>query len=163
MAQWEERDTLINVVELVAVVASLSHLAPVLRGKLVIIFVDTESVEGTLILGSSHMEDIADLVTLFWELVVVNDIGVYVARMPTDSNPSDGPSRNESEDLEAHGAVGEDARVNPFILDRTSWAAELQSKTKAAHSKRSRDGGSPSAAANGIKTGLEAGTLRKNA
>ena len=113
MAQWEERDTLINVVELVAVVASPSHLAPVLRGKPAIIPVDTESVEGTLILGSSHMEDIADLVTLFWELVLVNDVGVHVARMPTDSNPSGGPSRNESEDLEAHGAAGED-RHEPF-------------------------------------------------
>ena len=87
MAQWEERATQINMVELVA---------PVLRGKLVITFVDSESVEGAMILGSSHKEGIKNLVTFFWELVLVNDIGVHVARLPTDSNLSDGPASSKT-------------------------------------------------------------------
>ena len=60
---------------------------------------------GALIKGYSSREDLCSLVGLFWELCEAGSIGMYIDRVPTDSNPSDGPSRGDCAELVRLGAA----------------------------------------------------------
>ena len=130
MRQWEPRETQINMVEMLGAVAAVMHLAPQLRGLKVTLFVDSESVEGALIRGASKEEDQADLIMLFWETILDFDLSLYVARVPTDSNPSDGPSRGDNTELFARGAQWRDTVFSGFITDRSSWVRELERRAQ---------------------------------
>ena len=91
-------------IELLAVVAALDHWAPYLRGKYIIL-VDNEPVEAALVKGYSTREDTCGSVAIFWDLSHNFDIAVYISDVPTDSNPSDGPSRGAFWELEKRGGL----------------------------------------------------------
>ena len=59
------------------------------------LFVDSEPVEGALIKGYSARWDLCELCGVFWLRAQELDALIYVDRVPTDSNPSDGLSRND--------------------------------------------------------------------
>ena len=44
--------------------------------------------------GYSAKEDLCELVGVFWKLALDLQVNLYIDRVPTDSNPSDPPSRN---------------------------------------------------------------------
>ena len=79
----------------------------------ILLFVDSESVQGALVKGYSSKEDMCLLVGLFWRICAEASIGVYIDRVPTDANPSDGASRGDCSELERCGAV----RVNACPSD----------------------------------------------
>ena len=64
-----------------------------LRGKKVILFVDSECVEGALVKGYSAKEDLCWLNAVFWQQALDMDALFYIDRVSTDANISDGPSR----------------------------------------------------------------------
>ena len=82
-------------VELVAAVLALTSFGPSLRGKHVLLLIDSEAVEGALIKGYSGTEDVCELVGLFWDLAAALKCQIYIDRVPTDANPADYPSRND--------------------------------------------------------------------
>ena len=86
MVAWEIRDTQISMSELMAPVIAFDALATRLRGRTVLLLIDSEPVQAALIkLFSSH-EDHCDLVSVFWDICVEHDISVYICRVPTDAN-----------------------------------------------------------------------------
>ena len=76
-------------IELIASVVAVEHMAKAMAGKTALLFVDSEDQE--------------DLVSIFWDLILEADIGMYISRVPTDSNSSDGPSRGDLSELSRRG------------------------------------------------------------
>ena len=57
--------------------------------------IDSETALDALAKGYSRVADVAQIVTVFWELVSRHQIQVFLDRVPTDSNISDGVSRSD--------------------------------------------------------------------
>ncbi len=95
MERWFKRETQINQVELLALVAAMEAYGPELEGKRVIALVDSEGALGAAIKGYSVHRDVSDLVTILWESVSRWGIILYLDRISTDANISDGPSRDD--------------------------------------------------------------------
>ena len=93
MQRWFPRKTQICMIELLAAVMAVQTFREEIRGKLVLLFIDSEPVEAALIKGYSAKEDVCELVGIFWELVLELRCSVYIDRVPTDSNPADNPSK----------------------------------------------------------------------
>ena len=93
--RWFPRKTQICMIELLAAVVAVQTFREEIRGKLVLLFIDSEPVEAALIKGYSAKEDVCELVGLFWDLVLELRCSVYIDRVPTDSNPADNPSRGD--------------------------------------------------------------------
>ena len=55
--------------------------------------VDSDLVRRAAIKGHSAFEDICSGITSFWEIIRGAGASVYLDRIPTDGNLSDGPSR----------------------------------------------------------------------
>ena len=93
--RWFPRKTQICMIELLAAVVAVQTFREEIRGKLVLLFIDSEPVEAALIKGYSAKDDVCELVGLFWDLVLELRCSVYIDRVPTDSNPADNPSRGD--------------------------------------------------------------------
>ena len=68
------------------------------------------------------------MVSIFWDLILEADIGMYIFRVPTDSNPSDGLSRGECSELSRRGASWVQPKVPEYILDPEVWRRRLQDR-----------------------------------
>ena len=95
--RWLPRKNPIMLVEIMAVVHALASVGHLLNRSQVLIFVDSESAEAALVKGGSSKEDICELTLVFWRLIQHFEILVYIDRVPTDSNISDGVSRGSRE------------------------------------------------------------------
>ena len=103
-------------IELLGALAAIDHLALRLRGRRAILLVDSELVESALIIGGSNKEDMNELVTIFWDVVLRNDTCLFITRVPTDSNPADGPSRGFFTELELRGGKWETMSPSDKVL-----------------------------------------------
>ena len=90
---WIPRKTQISMIEMFAPVCVLENFKELLKGKRAILFVDSEAVEGALIKGYSARWDLCELTGAFWHTALEMDSIIYIDRVPTDANPSDGLSR----------------------------------------------------------------------
>ena len=97
MAGWIPRETQISMVEMFAPVLAVAAYGQQLAGRSLIVMVDSESVEGALVKGYSSKADLCELTGVFWDLCDQLHIAVYIDRVPTDANISDGPSRDDAE------------------------------------------------------------------
>ena len=95
MDRWLPRKNQISMVEMFGAVLAVFTFKACLRGKRVILFVDSEAVEGALVKGYSCKEDICELTGIFWELVAEYEMVVYIDRVSTDANIADKPSRGD--------------------------------------------------------------------
>ena len=82
-------------VELVAIVLVLEMFKHYMQDATVLLLVDAEAVEGALVKGYSARSDVSLLVGKFWVIVQVLNAAIYIDRVPTDANCSDGPSRDK--------------------------------------------------------------------
>ena len=80
--------------------------------------IDSESALGSLVKGYSALEDICDLVGVFWQSVDESRTLVYLDRIPTDSNPADAPSRNRMSTAIELGWVITEAVMPERIFER---------------------------------------------
>ena len=90
-----------------------------MRRRKVLMFVDSESAEGALVKGGSSKDDVSSLVMIFWRLVQEFEIIVYIDRVPTDSNISDGVSRNCLKLAKRLGWV--EVEIPEFITWASGW------------------------------------------
>ena len=100
---WLPRENQIALIEIFAAVLVLSHFVPELAGKRVLGLIDSESALDALVKGQSNFSDVVKLVKQFWDLVAEYQIDVYLDRVSTDANPSDGMSRDGKAEAEAMG------------------------------------------------------------
>jgi hypothetical protein len=64
--EWIPRKTQIVLIECLAAVTALITFADFLRGKLLLLMVDSEAVEGALVKGYSGRADLCRLTGVFW-------------------------------------------------------------------------------------------------
>ena len=100
---WLQRKTQIVPVEMIAPILALQTFRERVVGADVIILIDSEAVEASLIKGYSSKEDLCSLISVFWDLVFDLRARVFIDRVATDSNPADWPSRADLATGEAAG------------------------------------------------------------
>ena len=88
-----------------------------LRGKKVILFVDSECVEGALVKGYSAKEDLCWLNAVFWQQALDMDALIYIDRVSTDANISDGPSRGRDREVKEGGWKHREAEVPTVVKE----------------------------------------------
>ena len=101
VAHWLPRKTQIVPVEMLATV--IGTFKDHLRGKDVLLLIDSEAVEASLVKGYSSKQDLCRIVEIFWDLALTFRINFFIDRVSTDSNPADWPSRNQLSIGEAAG------------------------------------------------------------
>ena len=89
----QPRQTQINGYEILAAVwgAHIAHRH--FPSRPMRLFIDNSAAENILRSGSSRSTDLSRLAGGFWIWTAVNDIVTYIHRVPSKSNPADGPSR----------------------------------------------------------------------
>ena len=93
MKDWIPSSTQIMMIEMLAPVVAIYSFQNFLKERLVLLFVDSEAVEGALVKGYSSKEDLSWLTAVFWEQALRLKASFYIDRVATDANPGDGPSR----------------------------------------------------------------------
>ena len=84
----------IAMVEMFAVVVALETFGLTIRNSWILMFVDSEPVQGALVKGYSAKEDMCELTGVFWKLALELKVNTYIDRVSTDANPADPPSRD---------------------------------------------------------------------
>ena len=95
-ADWQERGTrrqLVGQAEILPVVLSQELWRLHLCDRRVIVFIDNDAARHAVIRGASPSGPSAVLVSLFWANEALLGSFCWVERVPTQSNPADGPSR----------------------------------------------------------------------
>jgi len=119
MDRWLPRSNQIALVEIFAAVMTISHFGPELQGKRVIGLIDSECALDALIKGNSKFEDVIGLIRVFWELIAEFQIEIYLDRVSTGANPSDGMSRDGEQEARDIGWLIEEAKF-PEVIYRSS-------------------------------------------
>ena len=101
--------------QLFAAVLAIHHWGAELAGKRVSMFIDSECVLDALVKGQSQQEDMLVLLKVFWDIVAEHQINLYLDKVSTDSNPSDGMSRDGEQQAEDMGWDIEDATFPSII------------------------------------------------
>ena len=103
--KWKSRSTQIVLVELIAPLIALYTWRPFLMGRTVLLFNDSTTAENILIKGYSNAAaDANAVVHEFWRGTCELQSCLYIDRVPTDGNPSDGCSRGKAcEDAMLYG------------------------------------------------------------
>ena len=93
---WQERDTQIILVELIAPLLASYTWRMFLKGRSTILFNDSTTAESILIKGYSNQALDANKITAeYHDDSCEQETCVYIERCPTDCNPSDGCSRGK--------------------------------------------------------------------
>ena len=98
IADWQKiggKQKVIHQAELLPALLSLCTWAARMRGRRIILFVDNDGARGSLIKGSSTSLPSAQIVGQFWSEAAASEMYIWVDRVPSASNPADGPSRHE--------------------------------------------------------------------
>ncbi len=90
--------------EIAPVLASLVHWKDRLRGRRILVFLDNDSSRISLVKGYSESPPSAHLIEEIGAAETELDAHLWFARVPTASNPADGPSRLNFEEAANLGA-----------------------------------------------------------
>ena len=100
ISQWLPRKSQIAMIEMFAVVVALETFQDLITDSWIpswiLLFVDSEPVQGALVKGYSAKEDMCELTSVFWKLALAIRVQSYIDRVSTDANPADPPSRNKT-------------------------------------------------------------------
>ena len=124
VCSWLPTQNAITLIEILAAIATIAHHGPELVGKRVMMLIDSEAALDALIKCYSRVEDVALIVIAFWEIVASHQVNVFLDRVPTDSNISDGMSRSRLEELEELSW----RRVHPDLQSVVGCNAEIRKK-----------------------------------
>ena len=115
MRDYKEHGTrrqLVGQAELLPIVLAQELWAQWLRGRRALLFVDNDAARHAIIRGASPSGPSAVLVEHFGDAEAELDSFSWIERVPSPSNPADGPSRLRFGDLALRGArVREAAEV----------------------------------------------------
>ena len=94
VSAWVQRRTQIYLAETYAVLAALYDHRHDLEGRGVLVFVDNEAAASSIIRGAPRMEDVGTMVHLIHILAHSYGMRLWVEWIDSESNPSDGLSRD---------------------------------------------------------------------
>ena len=97
---WQSKTRkVIATLELFAAVHAVEILSPMFQGWRFFLYVDNEAARACLISLYSRVTMHNVMLKQISEIVAVNSLFIWVARVPSASNPADKPSRNDTTDL----------------------------------------------------------------
>ena len=85
--KWLPRKSQIAMVEMFAVIVALQHFEYLISSSWILIFVDSEPVQGALVKGYSSKEDMCELTGVFWQLALRIRTYAYIDRVSTPCRP----------------------------------------------------------------------------
>ena len=114
--------TVIQELEMMAVLAALKSWKAVIRASRVILFTDSEAVRGAFLKSWSANEDSDKIVSAIFQVESDFDVPVWIERVPSQSNPSDILSR----EVVAEFRGAERAEVDPEEMGSllTEWSSK---------------------------------------
>ena len=115
---WLPKKSHMGQLELLAAVLALDTWQRRLAEASVLLFIDNDSAAANLVKGYSAKSDSAAIVGQFWLLAAHLQLSVYIDRVESKSNPSDGPSRLDFQFMHEMGASWTDPSTGQ--LDRPS-------------------------------------------
>ena len=106
------RRQLVGQAEILPVILAQELWGCFLKERRVIVFVDNDAARHAIIRGASPSDPSAILVSMFWANETSLGSFSWVERVPTQSNPADGPSRLRFDEAKQLGArIHEEAEV----------------------------------------------------
>lgn len=102
--RWVPKETYMGQLEIVAGPVALYTWANILRDTKCLHFVDNDSASASLVKGYSPRSDSCALVGIYWLQASVVPVDLYIDRVESKSNLSDGPSRFDCGLLERLGS-----------------------------------------------------------
>jgi hypothetical protein len=117
IVEWLPRTTQVVMIEMLAPVVSNFVWKDALIGKRVLLFVDSEAVEGALVKGYSARDDMCWLTSVFWEQALELRALFYIDRVSTDANVADGPSRGRRRETDIAGWESVEASF-PLVVEK---------------------------------------------
>ena len=105
LRRWlpEGSSSVINEAEALAALVWLQTFGRHLQGTDVLLFLDSEAAEGSLLSGYSKNRNLTAISGAFWTLSASRQIRVWIGRVSSRLNPSDGVSRRDRTWVEAQG------------------------------------------------------------
>ena len=92
-ARMKERKMQIEVYEAAAAVVAVHTFAPYIAASDVFFFVDNTGAQAALTHGVGGADDVNAIASAFWTQAAAEDLGIWVERVDSESNPADLPSR----------------------------------------------------------------------
>ena len=95
VSKWFPRQTYMRQLELLAAPLAICTWASMLKENQILHFIDNDSAASNLVKGYSPLTDSAAIVGDYWLLAAQHKLSIYIDRVGSKANISDGPSRND--------------------------------------------------------------------
>ena len=122
--KWIPKKNHMSQLEILAAPLALQTWRDKLLRRDVILFIDNEGACSNLVKGYSPQTDSSAIVGQFWLMACSLELNVYVDRVESKSNPSDGPSRLDCSTLTSMGSIWTDPHPDPLEapqIDPAHW------------------------------------------
>ena len=130
ISRWLPKQSYMGQLELLAAPFALATWQSRLRSRSVLLFIDNDSAAANLVKGYSPNTDSAPIVGEFWLRAASQTLHIYLDRVESKSNISDGPSRFSYEELTSMGGIWTNPNFGSLLhpsTDPAEWfGAPLQ-------------------------------------
>ena len=105
VAKWLPRSNYMGQLELLAAPLAICTWSSILKENQILHFIDNDSAAANLVKGYSPLHDSAAIVGDYWLLAAQHKMSIYIDRVASKANISDGPSRNDFSLLQSLKAI----------------------------------------------------------
>ena len=122
--QWLPKASYMGQLELLAAPFGLSTWESRLRDRPILLWIDNDSAAANLVKGYSPKSDSSSIVGTFWLLAAALRASIYIDRVESKSNLSDGPSRFDFSLIQSLGGKWEPPNLSSLTspsIDPSTW------------------------------------------
>ena len=124
VSKWFPRQTYMGQLELLAAPLAICTWSHVLEERHILHFIDNDSAASNLVKGYSPLTDSAAIVGDYWLLAAQHKMSIYIDRVSSKANISDGPSRNDFSLLQSLNGIWNQPK-DTFLTNRSfDWFVE---------------------------------------
>ena len=124
ISRWIQKKNHMSQLELLAAPLALATWRQRLERRDILLFIDNEGACANLVKGFSPQTDSSAIVGQFWLMACSLELNIYVDRVESKSNPSDGPSRLDCSFLTSIGSRWTNPQADPLEnpqIDPAQW------------------------------------------
>ena len=131
---WKEegqKEKVIHQAELAPALVALHTWKEELKGRKILLFIDNDAARHALVKGKSANAASYRILHQFWEFAAEHEMMIWIERVPTKSNPADGPSRDDwswclgQPGGNGMGALGLPISTTPIITYDITWVLHV--------------------------------------
>ena len=122
LQSFERRsDNQIMALEMLSIALGISSFSDILKGRRIVIWSDNTGAQAATSTGRAKSFDHACIAHCIWTELAQLHVEVHVARVPTDSNIADLPSRQKYGLLHALGSKEGEPKLSEVFLQPGAW------------------------------------------